>query len=381
MRSCKRWAREAALTFLLVALGTRASEPPADLAELQKRAAEVAQRLAELSARANALGSRREQLEAQLAVASLEVRKAEMELKVVEGELVQAQDKLGELQRRAAAKQQDVRLRVGTLAAVRKTLEPYLLAALWADPRGFVEKITLLVAVVAYQKKQLDEVSSLVVQQNQALAWLSQKQEEVRQRLRELAAARRRLEATRQQVLAEMARLESERRAQALALSDLEEAQTRLERLWGRVTGERNALPAGIRLLKGGLPWPVAEGRVVRGFGRFRDSRYATVVVHPGWDLAVAPGAEVNAVAAGRVVYAQFFKSFGNLVILAHGEDVYTLYGRLATMFVSSGQRVAMGETLGLAGPGGPDGNLYFEVRNGRTAQDPAAWLRPKGKP
>lgn len=379
MRSSRLGVGWAAVLAVLLAAAHAEQKPP-DLAELERQAAAIAQKLSELAARASALGDRREQLEIQLAVASLKVQQAATELELSEAELAAARKKLEELQARVTEKQRQVRLRVGTLAAVKVTLEPYLLAALWTDPRGFAERLTLLMAVVAYQKKELEVLEELLQRQNQALASLSLKQEQARQKVAELEQRKRELAATRQQVLAELSRLEAERRTQATQLSELQEAQARLERLWGRVTEGGEQLPAGIRLLRGGLPWPAEEGRVVRGFGRFRDPRYATVVVHPGWDLTVPAGAEVKAVAAGRVVYAQFFKSIGNLVIVAHGEDVYTLYGRLATMFVSGGQRVAMGEPLGLAGPQGGEANLYFEVRNGTQAQDPALWLRPKGQ-
>ncbi len=382
MRFSKNLRAFACLVFVVpVASAAEGNVPEGELAELERQAATIAQRLTELSSRADALVTRREQLENQLAVASLRVRQAEAELQVVAAQLKQAQEKLASLQVQVAEKKRRFRMRLGTLAAVKTTLEPYLAAALWADPQRFAEKLTLLLAVVAYQKKELQQLETLAGEQNRALAVLSQKQEQVRGKLEELKMRRRELASTRMQVLAELSRLEGERRQQATALSELQEAQARLERLWGRVTEAQNPLPTGVRLLRGGLPWPVEGGKVVRAFGRFRDPRYATVVLHPGWDLEVPPGSEVRAVAAGRVVYAQFFKFVGNLVIVAHGEDVYTLYGRLATMFVSGGQRVAMGEPLGLAGPKGNEGNLYFEVRNGRVAQDPALWLRPKGQP
>lgn len=375
-----RRALAGVVLVVVVANPVWAKVPEQELAELERQAAAIAQRLTALSARTTALASRREQLENQLAVASLRVRQAEAELQLVAAELKQAQGKLALLQAQVAEKKRQVQTRLGTLAAVKTTLEPYLAVALWSDPKGFAEKLTLLLAVVAYQKQELQKLEALAGEQNHALAALSQKQEQLRGKVEELELRRRELASTRMQVLAELSRLEGERRQQATALSEVQEAQARLERLWGRVTEAQDTLPAGVRLLRGGLPWPVEEGRVVRAFGRFRDPRYATVVLHPGWDLLVPPGAEVKAVAGGRVVYAQFFKSIGNLVIVAHGEDLYTLYGRLATMFVSGGQRVAMGEPLGLAGPKGNEGNLYFEVRNGRVAQDPALWLRPKGQ-
>ncbi|MFN3414150.1 MAG: hypothetical protein ACK42L_08850, partial [Thermoanaerobaculum sp.] len=195
------------------------------LAELERQAAAIAVKLAELSARASALTSRREQLENQLAVASLRVRQTETELQLVAGELKKAQEKLASLHAQVAEKQRQVRLRLGTLAAVKTTLEPYLAVALWSDPKGFSEKLTLLLAVAAYQKKELQQLEALVREQNRALAALSEKQEQLRGTLEELELRKRELASTRMQVLAELSRLEGERRQQATALSELAEAQ------------------------------------------------------------------------------------------------------------------------------------------------------------
>jgi septal ring factor EnvC (AmiA/AmiB activator) len=86
-------------------------------------------------------------------------------------------------------------------------------------------------------------------------------------------------------------------------------------------------------------------------------------------------------VANGRVSYAQFFKGYGNLVIVHHGGEVYSLYAGLASMFVRSGQRVGMGDQLGNVGRGEDgSGSVYLEIRMGQTAQDPLSWLKPVGR-
>jgi len=103
--------------------------------------------------------------------------------------------------------------------------------------------------------------------------------------------------------------------------------------------------------------------------------------VSNGVILLVSPGDEVRAVAKGKVVFAQFFKGYGNLVIVNHENQVYSLYAQLASMFARTGQRVAMGEAVGMAGSGeGQEGNLYLEIRVGQRPQDPLAWLKPFGK-
>ncbi|MCX7894878.1 MAG: peptidoglycan DD-metalloendopeptidase family protein [Thermoanaerobaculum sp.] len=370
---------------LLAAVTVEAPAPvvvqgdPAAWEELSQRAALLSQRLKELTAQAAALADRRAQLENQLAVAALRVQEGEVELALIQREVHQEQQRLQALQEELARQQRKVKVAAGVLAVLRRVTGPYLASLLWWDPQQFTQRFTVLLAVLEYHRRNLIRLQELLQRQREGVAWLSRKEAGWRQKLGELERRRRELMVTRQKVLAELASVEAVRRQQAMALSDLREAQERLERLWGRlVSGEERFAP-GVRLLKGGLPWPAEGARVVRGFGRLRDPRYATVVLHPGWDLQVAEGAEVKAVAAGKVVYAQFFKSLGNLVIVAHGEDLYTLYGRLATMFVRGGQRVGSGEPLGLAGSQGAEGNLYFEVRNGTVAQDPGLWLRPQG--
>jgi septal ring factor EnvC (AmiA/AmiB activator) len=359
------------------ALGWAQDSP--EVEELRRKAQGLAQRLAELSAQAARLEDRRGQLEAELALASLRLQEGETQVQLAQAEVAKARQALAELAEQASTRRTQLYAQLGALWSLRAALPAMVFSGPWGEPEEFVRRVTLLLAVVSYSRNQLTHLEELARQQAQAVAVLSQKEESLRQALQALGQRKAALAATRQRVLAELERLERERRQEATAFTQLQEAMSRLEGLWTRLEPGREPISAGVKLLRGGLPWPVEEGHLVRGFGRFRDPRYATVVLHPGWDLQVPPLAEVKAVAAGKVVYAQFFKDWGNVVILAHGEEVYTLYGRLATMFVSSGQRVSLGQALGLAGPAGSESNLYFEVRNGSKAHDPASWLRPRG--
>ncbi len=91
-------------------------------------------------------------------------------------------------------------------------------------------------------------------------------------------------------------------------------------------------------------------------------------------------GVEVTAVFPGEVAYARFFKGYGNMVVIDHGHDVYSLVAGLATIHVRVNQRVDMGLRLGLASPPTEDGNIYFEIRVGKKPQDPRRWLQLRGE-
>ena len=89
-----------------------------------------------------------------------------------------------------------------------------------------------------------------------------------------------------------------------------------------------------------------------------------------------------SAVYQGRVAFADYFPSYGNVVIVNHGDDFFTIYGHLDVMRVRTGEWVdagaevgSVGETGSLIGP-----SLYFEIREGAEAINPAQWLGPRGR-
>jgi septal ring factor EnvC (AmiA/AmiB activator) len=86
----------------------------------------------------------------------------------------------------------------------------------------------------------------------------------------------------------------------------------------------------------------------------------------------------VHAIFSGDVVYAQWLKGYGNLVVVDHGDGVFSLYGRLATGTLQRGDHVAISDRVGLLGESPEDevAGLYFEIRDARASADPALWLR-----
>jgi septal ring factor EnvC (AmiA/AmiB activator) len=131
----------------------------------------------------------------------------------------------------------------------------------------------------------------------------------------------------------------------------------------------------GLTPLKGRLPWPI-RGRVVAGFGSLVHPKYKTRTNNQGILIKPepAPGTgttNASAVAPGRVVYADRFMGYGNLVIVDHGSGFYTLYGSLDEMSAGVGTNVAAGTPLGAAGE-----FLHFEIRKDGKPVDPEAWLK-----
>jgi septal ring factor EnvC (AmiA/AmiB activator) len=135
---------------------------------------------------------------------------------------------------------------------------------------------------------------------------------------------------------------------------------------------------SGFASLRGHLPRP-AGTRIEVGFGKVVDPRFRTVTVQKGVDIAARRGEEVMAVAPGRVAHAGWFKGYGNLVIVDHGEGYHTLVAHLASMTAAAGEDVQAGSVLGTVGDTGSlkGAYLYFEIRENGKPLDPKDWLVP----
>jgi len=135
----------------------------------------------------------------------------------------------------------------------------------------------------------------------------------------------------------------------------------------------RSAAFAGRR---GRLPMP-ADGPVTVGFGRVVNPKFNTVTFQNGVDIAASAGAPVHAVAPGRVVHSGWFKGYGNLVIVDHGDGYHTLVAHLGSMRTAMGEEVDAGSILGTVGDSGSlkGPYLYFEIREKGRPVDPRPWL------
>jgi septal ring factor EnvC (AmiA/AmiB activator) len=117
----------------------------------------------------------------------------------------------------------------------------------------------------------------------------------------------------------------------------------------------------------GHFPWPL-EGSVISGYGG----------ANSGLLIAGAAGAEVHAVADGRVAFANWLKGYGLIVIVDHGNGLMSLYANNDALLKNAGDSVRAGEAVSTVGSSGGQGRnaLYFEIRQDGKAVDPRAWLR-----
>ncbi len=312
---------------------------------------------------------RRLELERQIKLENLKGVSADADR--VASDLAATSDRILQLEQQDLAERPDVRARL---------VEIYKL--------GRARYLRLLLS--APDLRQLGRASRMVA----ALALVDRNQLASHQRtLDSLKAARVELEERSRQmqsVRAEAARAEAAAaaaaRAQAALVRDIDLQRDLNAQLAGELQAAQQKLqvtlrdlPAGaggdqallpLRPFKGVLDWPAA-GSIRRRFGAAAGQASA------GIEIAAEEGAPVHAIHEGVVAFADPFSGFGNLVIVDHGSQTFSLYGDLMEIQAKRGSRVERGQSIGSVGssPAGMSG-LYFELRVDGRAVDPLQWLK-----
>ncbi|MFZ1985664.1 MAG: peptidoglycan DD-metalloendopeptidase family protein [Desulfatitalea sp.] len=127
---------------------------------------------------------------------------------------------------------------------------------------------------------------------------------------------------------------------------------------------------------KGLLDWPV-KGKIVSVFGPYTDRKSNLVNFQSGINIQAERGEPIRAVADGYTIFANWFKGFGNMLIVDHGNHYYTVYAHLEELFKVKGDRVEKGEVIATVGDSGSLSGpaLHFEVRHHGKPIDPLKWI------
>lgn len=171
--------------------------------------------------------------------------------------------------------------------------------------------------------------------------------------------------------------IDTRRDLNAQLTGELQDAQRKLQATLAQVTAGRPAAAGALPLrpFQGALPWP-ADGVLSARFGK-RAPGTAGPPVRNGIELSLPEGHPVHAVHEGTVAFADVFSGYATLVIVDHGDRIYSLYGHLGSAVVQKGDRVDASSPIGLAGrntSGNP--SLYFELRVDGKPVDPLQWLK-----
>jgi len=174
-----------------------------------------------------------------------------------------------------------------------------------------------------------------------------------------------------------LVKLNKEKKINKLLIDELVRSSMKLNQLISRL---ENKIVHGEGLdivdKKGSLEPPV-KGKIVTKFGRERDKKYNTYIVHNGVSILVRKGSPVRSVFNGKVLYTGTLEGYGNIIIVGHGKSYHSLYGHLDEIISSPGKTVRPGQIIGRSGDSGSVKGeaLYFEMRYKGKPIEPTIWL------
>jgi len=343
-----------------------------DRAVTDATARRVNERIRALQAEADRLASQSRtllgdlrQLEIQRDIAAETVKTANATLAQTQAALQQATDRLTALDQQRESQLPDLKVRLVDI--YKRGRGGY--ARMLLDVHGMREFARALRAVAALTTINDTRIS----EHRRTLAQMRQERDAMQQRTRELEAAakgadRARLASQRAVAAREalLTQIDQRRDLNAQLAGELDVAYRRLQDQLANAAAGRPAEAVAVPLasFRGALDWPVA--------GRFTRARN-------GIEISAPEGTPVAAVHPGTVDYADAFSGFGNMVIVDHGGNYFSLYGYLGSIDVARGDHVDAGAQLGRVGtaPTGPP-SLYFELRVDGRSVDPLQWLKPR---
>ncbi len=218
--------------------------------------------------------------------------------------------------------------------------------------------------------------------------------------IEELEETNKQLEAKNQQLLAEQQQIQALLQEQSTQLANLKKSQSsrkgtvtkisrsikgdqaylnELKRNEARLKAEiakaakRNSVPMdGLAKQRGKLPWPI-KGRVLHTYGSTQGGQadWKGMVINANYEQPV------KAVYPGKVVFADYLRGYGLVMLIDHGKGDMTLYGYNQVLTKKEGDKVTAGETIALAGDTGGQSraSVYFELRRNSRTENPQRWL------
>ncbi len=380
----------AALLFFLAAAATPAlAAPKDDLEELRDRIGALQKQLAESEESKTEVGDA--------------LRESEQAISETNRKLYQLADQrrhvnaaLAKLRLRARTVEGDITAEQATLSKllyqqyVTGQSDAIKLVLNRQDPNEIARQLHYLGYVSRARAELLSSLRYNLANLEKLAVETRTKSAELRALQNEEASQKRRLEndkAERQRIYTQVSSQIAQSRKQLSTLKRDEERLTRLiERLAKEVARKRpgkrltnQALPnadSGLgpfRKLKGKLRLPVL-GELMNRFG---NQRQDSGLSWKGLFISAEPGREVKAIAGGRVVYADWLRGFGNLMIVDHGNGYMSLYGNNETLLKQVGDQTKAGDPIAATGNSGgnPESGLYFELRYQGKPFDPLPWV------
>ena len=161
------------------------------------------------------------------------------------------------------------------------------------------------------------------------------------------------------------------------AADDLGHKIKLLSRKKNKDVPDKNASRLSFTAHKGLLIMPV-KGKIINLFGPYKNPKYNITNFRSGIEIKADHGEPIRSVFKGKVIFSDWFKGYGNMIIIDHGNNYYTVYAHMEETFKSKGDAVDAGDVIATVGDTGSmtGSKLYFEVRHHGKPMNPLKWLK-----
>jgi septal ring factor EnvC (AmiA/AmiB activator) len=370
------------LVILMLAVSAQAFGAGRTELELKRELEEIQRRIEKERTRVAGAEKKKQGVLDQLERTDAELRVCERELKNLKDSQRRLRNEIALLEKEIASKQSAlkqqetylaerlrVRYRFGEIGTFKVIMSSHTLAEL-AKREKFLQ--------ILYAKDQeiMDEYRTRLAELEESREELLAREAELSALVKARAWVEARLIQDREQKRRLIEDLNQEKSLHLEMLAGLEESERRLSQKLNDLAKSGSARDSAFGLFKGHLCFPV-PGVVEESFGEKENPRFHTVTFQKGIDLRARAGTPIESIYSGMVVFADWFRGYGNLMIIDHGAGFYSLYAHAERFTKKAGDEVSRGELIGTVGETGSikGAYLYFELRHHGEPLDPEEWL------
>ncbi len=353
--------------------------PEEELKKIQQGIIEQKKKIGEAQVRETSILSEIETADRNLGKIEAELRKLRQRLSQTETEIKNVQAEITQTQSGLERQKDWIRRKMKSMHKVGYSGDIIMLLLASDDLSRTMRTWRYLETIASYETKILGNYRAnlrSLDEKNQRLqtlrAELSSNSSKVRSKENELATEKKSKERL-------LASVRNEKASHQKMLTELNEASKKLLEIIREASKSDTYSGTGFTRFKGKLPWPV-DGRIAVPYGSHKDPQFDTPVFRNGIHIESENSADTRAVQEGKVIFAEWFRGFGQLVIINHGSGYHTLYGNLSEIFSNVGDIIKENQVIGKVGNSGilNAPGLYFEIRYKGKPLDPAQWLRKR---
>ncbi len=368
-----------------------AQKPESRIDALKKKVKDIDRKIEKSQSEVHKFSQQEIEMINSLNQVDLALNKSRKRLTAMQSEIVRLENKIAattriseDLMERIKTNEHYVAQRLAALYKLNRLGQIHVLASAETIQELFQRK-KALEQILAYDQKIREGLEEDRTRLNKILSGLKNQKSEKRVLLAEHAEQLELMSQRKSERSRLLARIRNQKSLELAAIAsfkksaeDLDQKLISLTQKMNSASNEKIITLASITKYKGLLKMPV-KGNISSLFGPYKDSQFNARNFRSGIDIEAEKGEPVRAVFSGKIVYSNWFKGYGNMIIIDHGTNYHTVYAHVEDFFKSKGDTVETGEVISTVGDTGSitGPKLHFEVRHHGKPLDPLKWLKP----